>query len=555
MKTRQTPFRILLNMFQRRFFEDDTVSPGSGFDINIHQVLGILVTVGFFVAYLSMPAFVELSFAKFPSAAGIWALRGLRLFGPALSFAVIGFTTVFQWDMLFPDRRDFLILTLFPVPLREIFLAKLAALARFVFMLVGALNFFPFLAAFLFSFTQESTLGFRMRILAAEIIATVCAAVCAFLLIAAFQGILINLTNPRIFRRISPWIQMSGMSLMVLSITTFPIYLYLLRTSVEARQPWLWLFPPVWFTGLYDLILPSRDPFFASLGHYGLGALALLFVCLCVTWTLGYKRHFRRMLESEDTLARRPSRDWPRVLTTSPQEWAMLDFCRKTLARSTKHRLFLATWASVAVSAGLFVTLDVRRSRIELSPDGLLAFPFLLAFFAVSGFRTVFQFPADLACNWQLQIAESNWAETARRAARKAVLLYGIVPLLVMCLVFEIFRMGIPTAVLHFVFQLASSALLLELMFWTFGKVPFTCSYFPGKTNLVLLVVFYVYGFTTYSFNMADFEKAMGSRITLPALFFPAALIALALLWRRTPAASEVIFDASEPFIQTLDLN
>lgn len=554
METR-TPFRILRHMFQNRFFEDDTVSPGSGFDINIHQVVGILVTIGFFVSYLSMPTFVELSFPKFPSPASQWLLRGFRLFGPALSFAVIGFTTVFQWDMLFPDRRDFLILTLFPVPLRRIFLAKFAALARFVFMLTGALNLFPFLAAFLFSFEGNVTLAYRLRLLAAEIIATVCAAVCAFLLVAAFQGILINLTSPRLFRRLSPWIQMSGMSLMVLSITTFPVYLYLLRSSVEARRLWLWLFPPVWFTGLYDLILPFRDPFFASLGHYGLGAMAMLFVCLCVSWGLGYKRHFRRTLESEDTLARRPARAWPRVLTTSPQEWAILDFCRKTLARSTKHRLFLATWASAAVSAGLFVTLDVRRGAIELSPDGLRAFPFLLVFFAVSGFRTVFQFPADLACNWQLQIAESRWAETARCAARKTVLLYGILPLLVVFLPFEISSVGPATGLLHFVFQLATSALLLELVFWSFGKVPFTCSYFAGKVNLVLLVVFYIYGFTAYSFNMADLERAMESRIKLPALFFPAALIVLTVLWRRAPAASEVIFDATEPVIQTLDLN
>ncbi len=554
MSTR-TPFRILLQMFQDRFFEDDTVSPGSGFQTNIYQVLGFLVTVGFFVAYLSMPIFAEISVPVSHSPAAQWVLRGLRLFGPALSFAVIGFTTVFQWDMLFPDRRDFLILTLFPVPLRQIFLAKFAALGRFLFMLIAALNFFPFLSAFLFSFEIASTLEYKLRLIATEIVATVCGAVCAFLLIAAFQGILINVTSPRLFRRLSPWIQMSGMSLMVLSIATFPFYFYLLKHSVETRQPWLWLFPPVWFTGLYDLILPSADPFFVSMGHYGLAVLALLFLCFCLTWALGYKRHFRRMLEAEDTQSRRPARNWARPLTASPQEWSMLDFCRKTLARSTKHRLFLATWASIAVSAGLFVGAAVRNGKVELSPGGARAFPFLMVFFAVSGFRTVFQFPADLACNWQLQIAESRWAETARRAARKAVLLYGIVPLLVIFLPFEISDLGIATGSLHFAYQLVSGALLLELMFWTFGKVPFTCSYFAGKVNLVLLAVFYLYGFTTYSFNMADLEKAMESRIVLPALFFPASVFALALLWRRTPAASEVIFDATEPVIQTLDLN
>jgi len=81
MKTR-SPFRILLKMFQNRFFEDDTVSPGSGFETNIYQVLGFLLTVGFFVAYLTMPAFLELSFNKVHTPATEWALRNFRLFFP-----------------------------------------------------------------------------------------------------------------------------------------------------------------------------------------------------------------------------------------------------------------------------------------------------------------------------------------------------------------------------------------------------------------------------------------------------------------------------------------
>ncbi len=76
------------------------------------EVLGFLLTVGFFVAYLTVRPFLELSFKKAAHAASDWALRNFRLFFPALSFAVIGFTSVFEWDMLFPDRRDFLIVSL-----------------------------------------------------------------------------------------------------------------------------------------------------------------------------------------------------------------------------------------------------------------------------------------------------------------------------------------------------------------------------------------------------------------------------------------------------------
>jgi len=50
-------------------------------------------------------------------------------------------------------------------------------------------------------------------------------------------------------------------------------------------------------------------------------------------------------------------------------------------------------------------------------------------------------------------------------------------------------------------------------MFWRFGKVPFTCSYFAGKTSLSILAALYLYGFTTYAFNMADLEKALATKM------------------------------------------
>jgi hypothetical protein len=403
--------------------------------------------------------------------------------------------------------------------------------------------------------------------------ATAGAAVLAFLLVAAFQGVLINLTSPRLFRRISPWIQTFGMSLMVLSVSTYPVYFLLLKPATEARQPWLWLFPPVWFTGFYDILLPGGDPFFASLGHYAIGVLLSVFLCFCLTWAFGFRRHFRRTLEADDTLARRPARSrLRRVLpragsgascleplarfgAASPEEWAIFAFCRKTLARSTKHRLFLATWLSAGISAGMFFALSVRNGELEWSPDGVRAFPFLIAFFVISGFRTVFQFPSDLACNWLLQITESHWSEVARRAARKAVLVSGLLPVLLAILPFEIFASGSATGLMHILFQLTAGALLIELMFWRFGKVPFTCSYFAGKTSLSILAGLYIYGMTAYSFNMADLERALEERIFWAAAVFAAAFATLAVFWRRSPEASEVIFDGSEPLIQTLNLN
>jgi hypothetical protein len=560
-----TPFGLLLRLFQDRFFENDSVSPGGGFETNIYQVLGFLAATGFMVSYLIMPVFLELSVARLPAgraaAEAGWALRSFRLFFPAVSFAVIGFTTVFEWDTLFPDRRDFLILASFPIRLREVFAAKVAALGIFLFLLTGALNIFPTLMVTAFVAGNPHLRMTGLQLVAAQVLATVGASVFAFLAVASFQGLLINLTSARLFRRVSPWIQMAGMSLTILSLLTYPIYSMLLRAAAENHRLWLWFFPPVWFTGFYDILLPGGDPLFASLGNFAWRMLGIVFLLFCLTWALGFRRHYRRTLEAEDTVPRVGRfadsvriRNRPRS-TTAGAPGAIFRFTGKTLARSTKHQLFLATYMSVGIAIALLFTLKVRAGRLELSEDGLLSAPFLIVFFAISGFRAVFQFPAELASNWLFRITESRWAETARSAIRRQVLRMGLLPALLLLLPIEMAAHGWRIGLQHLVFQLAAGALLIELMFWSFDKVPFTCSYFAGKISLSVLAVFYLYGLTIYSFQMADLERWMEGHAWRTVLVYTAAGVALTVFRRRHPAAAEVRFDASEPVIQTLDLS
>jgi hypothetical protein len=549
----QRPFSLLLKLFQGRFFESDDVAPGGGFQTNVNQVLGILLTSGFVVTYLTVPAVsyamnhkrgVELS----------WALRGLQLLAPAYTFAVVGFAALFEWDMLFPNRRDFLILASFPIRLRDLFAAQLTALAKFLLLLVFAVNIFPTLGTVLMSLSAQYR-GIALRMVLAEIAAT--AGVSAFALfgVAALQGVLINLTSPRLLRRMSPYVQMCGMSLMILSLLTYPIYMQLLRHAAEAHQVWLWLFPPVWFTGLYDLFLPNAHGLFASLGVHSLRMFGAVIALFALTWTAGFRRHYRRTLESEDTRPRMPSAQTSNFLVRSPEERAIFQFSGKTLARSRRHQLFLVTYLSVGISLAVNFATAVRAGHLVLSEDGARAFPFLIAFFAISGFRAVLQFPAELGSNWLFRITETRWTEISRSVTRKRVLMSGLVPVLLLLLPAEIAIWKGWSAPLHTLFQFAAGALLIELMFWSFHKVPFTCSYFPGRTNLSILLVLYLYGFTTYSFHMADLEATLEHRPTYTLLFFIAAAILLTLSWRRRPAPSAVRFDASEPTIQTLDLN
>ena len=149
----------------------------------------------------------------------------------------------------------------------------------------------------------------------------------------------------------------------------------------------------------------------------------------------------------------------------------------------------------------------VSGGHVGLSEDGLRSLPLLIAFFVVSGFRAAFQFPAELSSNWLFRITEDRWAETSRRATRIRVLASGLIPALVLFLPFEMAHWGLVAGAYNAAFQLATGAVLVEILFWSFDKVPFTCSWFPGKVSLALLAGVYLYGFTEYGFRMADLER------------------------------------------------
>ncbi len=550
----KSPFQILLRLFRDRFLENDAASPGGGFQTNIHQMLGVLITVGMLAGYMAVITSADISHGVGPLEAE-WMLRSLRLFLPSFSFGVAGFTALFYWDALFPDRRDFLILAPFPIPLRQLVAAKFTALLLFILLLVSAVNVTPDSMVLLSLFGR----GDGLRLAAAQIAATFGASAFAFLAVAAGQGILITLTSASIFRRISPWIQMFGMSAMVLTILGFPFFAALLRPAVEQKQFWLYLFPPVWFSGLFELFLGGQNRFLASLGMLAIKMTGLALVTMLVTWGFGFRRHFRRTLESEDAVHR--PRAWllsqgvPSWLVRSPQERAIFGFAARTQARSQKHQFFIATYFSAGLSIALFFGVAIHDGRLALSPDGARTVAFVLGFFAISGFRAVFQFPAELASNWIFRMTEARWTEVSRNATRKLVLAMSLVPLLLLALPLEIAAWHWPTVLEHLAVQLMAAALLVEVLFWNFDKVPFTCSYFPGTKSLAVLSVLYIYGITGYSFHMGDLEQAMEGNWAIAILFFAATAAALIVSWRRHPRADGVRFDGSEPVIQSLELN
>ena len=111
-----------------------------------------------------------------------------------------------------------------------------------------------------------------------------------------------------------------------------------------------------------------------------------------------------------------------------------------------------------------------------------------------------------------------------------------------------------------FGFAFAIAAILVELFFLNFNKVPFTCSYLPAKSHLAFLAGAYLYGFTIYTFTMASLElwvAATPQRMLAFFLFIVGILIAISIYRRHTQDRTiEIVYeDDADPLIRQLNLS
>ena len=85
---------------------------------------------------------------------------------------------------------------------------------------------------------------------------------------------------------------------------------------------------------------PDAHGLLASLGTYSIRMLAAAVGLFIITWTSGFRRHYRRALESEDTRPRIGSNRRSNRLVRSPEELAIFQFSGKTLAAVANTRCF-----------------------------------------------------------------------------------------------------------------------------------------------------------------------------------------------------------------------
>ena len=108
--------RILVGHFFRRFFDNDTVQVDGDTQTTVVRALATVAVPGLMVAFWLQTAYPLKPLKRPP-----WLIIEDHYWFVLFTFVVMGAVAVFEWEMLFPDRLDFLILSPLPVkPKRKV---------------------------------------------------------------------------------------------------------------------------------------------------------------------------------------------------------------------------------------------------------------------------------------------------------------------------------------------------------------------------------------------------------------------------------------------------
>ena len=560
-------FRTLTLHFFSRFFDKDSISPDGDEHANVIQIIAMLALPG---AIISLFLLVDHPLIR-SEVTRMWLRAGDRYTFVCYSMVVMGFVMTFKWDSLFPDRRDYLILTPLPISLRQFFLAKVVALCAFLLLFVVAINFFSCLIVPYVYAVRDNAWGVILPGFFAHATAVLGGSIFMALCFAAVQGVLIALMTPAAFRRVSPWIQMVSMTFLVTILLITPGISSNIRLLVESNTRVLDYIPLFWFLGIYEVLNPEGTLIPASYVWANTAVVAMLTVTIVfvLTYLIGYWRHTKKILEGVESHVFTPA--WYQraiawalncCVLRHPFQRASFYFIGNIFARSSKHRLFIAMYSGIGLALMISSLFVLRRDStfvVALSRNGLVEAPLILSFFLVSGLRATFNIPYELPANWMFQIVNKRDAAEYLKAARRWVLLRGIVPLYGVLALLEFALLDPAQALLQLAFAFAIAAVLTELFFFNFNKVPFTCSYLPAKSHLAFLAGAYLYGFTIYTFTMARLERWIAASPHRIVWFFllTAAILAAVSIYRRYAhdrTLALVYEDDRDPLVRQLNL-
>ena len=517
LRTELSQLNILSRHFFGRMFRNETVD----FEDQMKERLIVVLTLlAVFFAWSS-----ELLLFKYlivPDANRSWQEKNYIFTLMMLVFAVV---TLLEWDVLFPDRQDFSNLMPLPVRLRTMFTAKLVSFVLFIGMFsVAMTSVSSVLFAIYLAEWRAKSAAVLVRFIVSHILAGFAANFAVFFGFVLLQSFLMAAIPPGLYRKVSLLVRFVLITALVFLLFGFVVQPSMLGSSFHSLEtlkntgdPFLLRYPPLWFVGLYEVLVGTADPLFEAQARTGGLVLLLSLAAFAASSAVSYHRHVRRTLEVRkgSPAFSRIREGWRRFLSLTvfrePEERAVFGFFSDTLRSSGKHRMSLAYYLAVGAAAILIFVVSYRESFRALTPANgfLLVQPLLLVFALVAGIRVLVDRPAAPEANWVFRLTETPRTAKYLAGLKKSVLLHLILPLFVGVFALHAWLWDARTALLHAAFGLVISVLAVEAAFYHYRKVPFACTYIPGKLKLQFTAIPVLIGLLLTMMALAAIEKTI----------------------------------------------
>lgn len=518
-------FLVLQRHFFQRLFLNDVIS----FDVQMKEkLIAVLAILAVLCSHIS--SLVLFKYLILRDQGTSWVEKCYIMF---FFMLLMGLITILEWDVIFLDSRDFSNLIPLPIKARTLFFAKFVSLLLFISLFSIAINSMAtFVFAYILPQWQSKSLIYLIRFILAHLLSVFASNFFVFFLFAFLIGLLMSVLGYRIFNRISVYLRALMMAsivfLMILYLTEFS---YLSKTFAsfltlkEKNSLFLQLFPPMWFVGLYETLLGSKDPLFLTLAYYGLLALIIPVIAFFLIAAYSYKKYIKKIGEVGRKaihlfrFKKLLGDSFNAIFLRNPIQRAVFYFFEIMLKRSTLHKMRLASY--LAVSAGLtLIPLILKTGSIKdfaSVSKTLLSIPLILSFFLLVGIRHLVSIPVSLEANWVFRLTEIKNRKHYFSGLKKGIFLLTLAPLFFLLFGFYSLLWGWKIAFLHCLYGLVVSMLLTEFLFINCRKIPFTCSYLPGKAKIHIFWLVYLISFLFYSFYLSLLEYKL---LKQPSKFF-----------------------------------
>jgi pimeloyl-ACP methyl ester carboxylesterase len=484
-------FRVLYRSFLFRVVDIELLSTSGEVHNLLAQFAALLAAYSSVLALFTITHFTQSTASEAKLIAGSW---GLEEFLISTTITVAGLFAVLAWNAMLPDRRDSFVLNPLPLQTSTIFWAKGAAIATALTMSILAVNVFTGISfPFLIVPSGAGVIG-SIRCLLSYWVTMAAAGGFIFFSIFALQNLAAFLSY-QLFQRVSGLLQLLAFFfILVLFFLTPPLATPSALNSV-ANQRLLWWLPSYWFLGLFHELNGTTQAAFAPLAWRAALGLAAVCVFTLSAAALTYRRTSRRVAEQPDIAPGEARGPWSKLgsaltarLLSDPIDRAILLFSARTLARSRQHRLVLAAFAGIAFSMSLAfaksLVYGTDGARWNEPSVPLLITGLVTLFFSIVGSRAVFALPFALPANWIFRVSTVRRPAAYFAAVRKTLFTLGALPVLLGAAVLYLSIWPGRPAIQHLGVLLVLATLSVQLSLRRFRKIPFACSYLPGKSNL-----------------------------------------------------------------------